>query len=36
VTIERITDSTSIGSPEYLNDLVDGLSELDERLNGDD
>lgn len=36
VTIERITDSTSIGSPEYLGDLVAGLDELDEQLNGSD
>lgn len=35
VTIERITDSTSIGSPDYLDELVDGLTELDEKLNGD-
>jgi hypothetical protein len=29
---ERVTDSTSVGSPEYIGDLADGLQELAEKL----
>lgn len=36
VMIERITDSTSIGSPDYLGELVEGLDDLDQKLNGSD
>lgn len=31
---ERVTDSTSIGSPEYIGELAEALLELDEKLNG--
>lgn len=35
VLAQRVTDSTSIGSPDYLGDLADALSELDEKINGE-
>jgi len=34
VTFEQVTDSTSLGSPRYLSDLIDGLESLEEKLNG--
>lgn len=29
---ERVTDSTSIGSPEYIGELAEALQELDEKI----
>lgn len=34
VLARRVNDSTSLGSPEYIGDLAEALSELDERING--
>lgn len=33
VKFEQVTDSASLGSPEYLGDLIQGLAELHERVN---
>jgi hypothetical protein len=36
VLAQRVTDSTSIGSPEYITELADALQELDSKINGED
>lgn len=36
VLAQRVTDSKSLGSPEYVGELAEALAELDEKVNGDD
>lgn len=33
VVVENVSDSVSLGSPEYLDDLISGLQELNEQIN---
>ncbi len=32
VLVQRISDSTSLGSPEYIDELAEGLLELKEKI----
>ena len=33
VIVENVSDSVSLGSPEYLDDLIEGLQELNDEIN---
>lgn len=36
VMVENVQDSVSLGSPEYLGELIDGLEALQDKINGDE
>lgn len=36
VLAQRVTDSKSLGSPDYIGDLAEALSDLDAKINGEE